>query len=180
MEPLVDVAAFGRYLQRTVDPDAALAALVAASGAVREHCGWSISAETATFVVDGSGTTLINLPTMHLTAVHEVRVLGRAIEPGPLHGWPGTTQYAWSQRGQLMRAAGWPGLPRAVEVDVDHGYAETPSTVAMVVCSLAEAFMPNVARELASKTVGAVTHTYRDMSSAMNVVQTFQLAGYTL
>jgi len=171
VDPLVTAAELGLYLQRTVDPDAAALAVASASGMIRDICGWSISAETVTLVLDGSGTTILNLPTLRLVAVFEVRLWGVALDP---------SEYSWTERGQLYRAAGWPADFRAVAADVQHGYEQTPDTVRAVALSLAGATTTNPGGTLVSKTVGAVTHAYRDAPAVLTELQEFQLSGYRL
>lgn len=171
MDPLITADELGRYLQRTLDPDAAALAVASASGLIRDHCGWSISAETTTFVLDGSGTKILNLPTLRLVAVDEVRLFGTALD---------SAEYSWTERGQLYCAAGWPPDFRAAAADVRHGYDQTPDAVRAVAFVVAAATMSNPAGTLASKTVGAVTHTYRDASAVLTELQQFQLSGYRL
>lgn len=179
MEPLATVAQLGKSLQRTVDPDAGLLALQLASGLVRNDLGWALSEETTTFVVDGSATQLLSLPTLHLTAVHEVRVLGTVIEPTAPDGGYGYG-YDFSERGQLFRAAGWPTEFRSVAVDVTHGYAVIPDAALAVVLAIAGRGVFNPGGSLASKTVGSVTHTYRDVPGDLSELQRFQLSAYRL
>ena len=50
--------------------------LDAASDAIREYCGWNIYPQvTETITVDGSGTSVLLLPTMNLTADGEATPL---------------------------------------------------------------------------------------------------------
>lgn len=169
MDPLITTAELNVYLQRTIDPEVAALAVASASGIIRDYCGWSISAETTTFVVDGSGTVLLNLPTLRLISVEEVRVNGAPV-----------TDYVWAARGQLWRAAGWPAEFRCAEADCTHGYEQTPDAVRAVGLSLAGAAALNPAGSLKSKTVGAVTHTYNDAHDVLTELQAFQLSGYRL
>jgi hypothetical protein len=171
VDPLATTAELRRYLQRPIDEDVATLALASSSGLVRDYCGWSISYEETTFVVDGSGTTLLSLPTLYLVSVAAVSVNGIVLPAGA---------YTWTERGQLHNAVGWPTGFRAVEVDCTHGYEQSPDAVRAVVLARAavDAFNPGSA--LASKTVGAVTHTYRDAPDGLSALQAFQLDAYRL
>lgn len=181
MDPLISAEELALYLGRTdLIPDVLALAVASASGIVRDWAGWSITRETTTFVVDGSTTSLLSLPTLHLNGVTEVRVAGEVLNPSAT-GWTSAEQYTWSARGQLFRACGWPCGFRSVEADVDHGYDIAPDAVRAVVFALAAApaFTPG-GSVLLSKTVGAVTHTYRDTPSTLTDLQAFQLSGYRL
>lgn len=182
MEPLATVAQLSMSMQRTVDPAAGLLALQAASGMVRDYVGWNLSEETTTFTVDGSGHQLLSLPTLHLTAVTEVRLLGTVLTPASLASFSDVVgTYEWSERGQLFRAAGWPAVFRSVQADVTHGYAVMPDAILAVVLALAGGgLLVNPGGALASKTVGGVTHTYRSAPTSFTELQTFQLSTYRL
>jgi hypothetical protein len=151
MDSLVTTEAFASYLQRDVDTSTAELALQAASGIVRDHCRWDIAEETATFVVDGSGTPILSLPTLRLTDVAEVRLDGVVLDPADC---------TWSANG-LIRRIGlvWPRRFRCVEVDVTHGWAPIPDGIRAVVLTLASRFYANPDKVL-SKTVGGISHTY--------------------
>lgn len=183
MEPLASAADLGRFLQRTIDEEAAALALASASGLVREYCGWSISAETTTFILDGTGTTLLSLPTLELTAVQQVRAAGVLLAEAT--SWPpADAEYSWSRNGQLRRGAGWPAGFRTVEADVTHGLDPVPDAVRSVVLSVAAVAVYNPGAALASKTVGAVTHVYRDPGDspglALPPAYALQLTAYRL
>lgn len=181
MEPLVSTAELGRYMQRTLPEEAAALAVASASGVVRAYCKWSISAETTTFILDGTGTIFLSLPTLELTAVEEVRAAGEVLTPAT--SWPpGSTEYTWSRIGMLRRGLGWPAGFRTVEVDCTHGFDTTPDAVRAVALPLAAATVFNPGGALASKTVGAVTHVYRDAGQTPELPAglAFQLSDYRL
>lgn len=104
-------------------------ALEVASSEIRSHCGWSISEETATLVLDGSGARTLWLPTLRLTAVTSVKVNGDPLTVD--------TQYDWTSYGKLIHRGCWPRKPRSVEVSFTHGYDEVPAVVKGVCLALA-------------------------------------------
>ena len=60
-----------------LDPDQ----WAAACGRVRSLCGWHIAPQvTETITVNGSGTPLLMLPTMHLVAVTDVTIDGYVVD----------------------------------------------------------------------------------------------------
>jgi hypothetical protein len=163
---------FAAYLQRDLDRATAELALQAASGVVREFCGWSISEETTTFVADGSGTTLLRLPTMKLTDVAEIRVDDAVIDPD---------EYRWNTGGLIQRTLGWPRLFRCVQVDATHGYPVIPDAVRAVVLSLAARYYTNP-DGLRSKTVGQISRTYviETMRGDLAQLEMALIGGYRL
>jgi hypothetical protein len=128
----------------------------AAVGALRAHAGWHIApSKTETLTVDGSGAHRQVLPTLHLTAVTEVRDTSRedAVE---------ITSYRWSAAGILSRTCGcFPDGFQAVEADVVHGYDECPPEL---LASLAAAITSGSVTGVASRTVGPFSESYRDVT----------------
>jgi len=165
---LATVAHLANHLQRDeadLDEASAQLALDGASGLVRDWCGWGIAHAEETFVVDGTGSRVLLLPTLRLVSVEEVRVDGTVLDP---------TTYTWSASGQLERAAGWPRRFRAIEVDCTHGYDPVPDALRLVVLELAARSYKNPER-LAAKSVGGVSYTY-DLSE----LEMAQLGPYRL
>jgi hypothetical protein len=150
MDPLVTAEDLASYLQRDLDRSTADLAVAGASGAVRGWCLWDLSAAEVTFTVDGSGSRVLALPTLHLESVEEVRVDGEVIDP---------SGYTWSAGGLLERAAGWPRRFRAVDVDCHHGYDPIPDLLRLVSLERAARQYDNPQR-LASKSVGGVSQSY--------------------
>jgi hypothetical protein len=181
VDPLVSVEEFNTYLQRTVDPDVGAMAVANASGIVRDFCRWNISAEQTTFVCDGSGTTILNLPTLHLFGVDEVRVDGVVLTPPNDDNTVG--DYQWSANGQLVRTDGnvWPARFRCAQADVGHGYDTTPDAVRAVVLVLAARVATNP-EGLRSKTVGAVSRSFvfETMRGDLSELQIAQISAYRL
>ncbi|CAM3038812.1 hypothetical protein [Skermania piniformis] len=97
--------------------------------AVRTYCGWHIApARTETLVVDGPGGPVLQLPTLHVTAVESVTELGK-----PLTASAG---YSWSARGSLRRqprGTWWTDEYRAIEVRLTHGHPVAPADIVGVV-----------------------------------------------
>lgn len=148
------------YLQRTVSPDLAVLALQSASGMVRDYCGWQISREDTTFLVDTDAiTTVLDLPTMHLVDVAEVRVNGDAIAEAFV------PQPIWKARGQIFWI--WPRHAK-VEVDVTHGYEAAPDIVRLVTLAVAARIINNP-DDVKSSSVGSVSRTYETSLSALEL-----------
>lgn len=156
MDALITVAELTTHLQRPVEPAAGALAVAGASGAVRSRCGWNISRETATFELDGSGTTVLNLPTLFLSAVISVDVAGELVSPavsGDLH-----VGYRSTVRGQLYRYGGWPSFSR-ITVTCEHGYDPVPDVVRLVALTLASRTLSNPER-LKTAAVGSISRTF--------------------
>jgi len=108
-------------------PEAPFAEDLVASAAdqVRILCGWHIAPEvTETLTVESWGGPVLSLPTLHLTAVTEVRDV-TGTDPAVLDRW------RKSQSGMLIRIGGWPF--GTVEVDVTHGYPVCPDGLLAVI-----------------------------------------------
>lgn len=111
---------------RSSDKDAAIEA---ASGVVRDICGWHVFPSVAETVrVRGSGASVVMLPTLHLTGVTAVRVDGAAV-----------SGFTWHAAGYLSERV----TRGAVEVDIIHGYASPPPGLVDVVLAIAERIMAN-------------------------------------
>ena len=152
MAPLITVGDLEAYLQRSVPAPAANLAVAGASGAVRAHCGWGIAQEVGVrLTVTGQGSRVLGLPTLHLTAVDEVRIDGEVVD---------ADTYKWARRGQLYRDEPWPQWA-TVEADVDHGYDPIPDVVKIVALAMAARYVTNP--ELAKvAAVGSLSRTYFD------------------
>jgi hypothetical protein len=151
MDPLASVDEFEIYLGRTLDDRTqAETILTLASGAVRAYCGWEISQQiNVTMYVEGFGTSLMTLPTLCLTAVHEVRADGQLVDPAE---YP----YKHSRKGQIW---GYWVCAVQYEFDVDHGYEPVPDLVKLVTMDLSSKHMTNP-EGLTSATVGQVSRTW--------------------
>lgn len=104
----------GILLQRDDLPSSLLQLAVRlASGAIRAHCGWTISQETVTLKFSGYGLSYLWLPTMHLTAVDAVVEDGVTLVGG--------TDYDWQPNGRLARRR-WSPTVQGIEVTFTHGY----------------------------------------------------------
>jgi hypothetical protein len=91
-----------------------------AQGKVRDYCGWHVAPRrNEDLVVDGDGSSLLHLPTMHVTEVAAVLVDDELLDP---------SKYRWSADGMLERRDGarWPAAFRSVKVTLEHGYDPVP------------------------------------------------------
>lgn len=108
--------------------------LEGASAGIRRYCGWHISpSKTETLTLDGSGGRLIQLPTLHVTAVVSVKEDGEVLDPDC---------YEWSATGELRRLhRWWSNRYRSLEVQFTHGYNEVPDLkqIVLQVCAAAVA-----------------------------------------
>lgn len=118
--------------------------LAAAAGQVESLCGWHIAPQrTDTVTVDGSGSQIQELPTLHLVDLVSVTEDGTAVD---LDG----VGVQWSATGYLWRPSVWTRRLRGVVAEIEHGYAATPPEVVAIVCANAVrglTLVPGVSRE---------------------------------
>lgn len=143
-----------------------------AVAALRGDCGWHIAPVlTETVTVDGSDTRLLFVPTLKLVSVSAVRdVTGAA--PIALTGW------RKSGAGMLSRAAGWPCGFDAVEVDLVHGYAETPAELLPAVAYYCQAQRND--ETVSAETLLSWSKTFRSSSKTSPSLVGQVLGGFTL
>lgn len=106
-----------------VDPMAWLQAVAE----VRAFCGWHLAPSLReTLTVDGSGSSLQLLPTLHLTELHSISSDGTDV-----------TDPEWSDMGAVKGPRFWTAKYRGVVADITHGYDDFPLEVMAVLRSLA-------------------------------------------
>lgn len=95
---------------------------------VRASCGWHIAPSVEeTVTVDGPGTHLLVLPTLHLTDLTDVTDDGSAV-----------TSPEWSRTGMVRRPFGcWTHKFRGVTATMTHGYDEWPADLLAVMAEMA-------------------------------------------
>lgn len=133
----------------------------AAVASLRREVGWHIAPSVdETLTVDASGGHWLMLPTMHLTAVAEVRNVSGDGDPVVITGW------RFKRSGMLYRAGGWPHGVGAIEVDVTHGEAETPPELLPVIAERCQVAKRRV--DLNSRSLGDLSENYRGEYSEEN------------
>lgn len=107
-----------------VDPSAT------ALAAVQAYCGWHIGpSQEDTLILDGSGASLLMLPSLHVT---DVASISADYDGGLTVLDP--TSYDWSAVGMIeLRNGCFPHRFRSVTVTFTHGYSEMPANVQAVV-----------------------------------------------
>ena len=136
MAPLATAEQFRTYCQTTpvtLTDEQILAVpfyLDGVSGDIRSYCGWSISAEDgAEWTLDGDGSEVLGVPSLHLRAVTSVQADVTALNV--------TDELEWSEAGYLLNRNRWPRKLRSVVVVGDHGYEPVPAEIVTVTCSMA-------------------------------------------
>lgn len=149
--PLVFLSDLAEFQQR---PPFSEMQAQAAGESVRADCGWHIAPSvTETVTLDCDGGRVLFLPTLHLTAVAEVRDLTGST-PSVLTGW------RMSRAGMLSRAAGWPVGFGAVEVDFTHGYDQCPAELLPVIAD-------RTRRRVAQESLGSRSVSYVPESDSL-------------
>jgi hypothetical protein len=149
---LASVDELETHLGRELDADQAELFLVLATGAVVAYCGWALEPEDTTMQLDGDGSSVLSLPTLHLVDLTALVVDGVDIDPA------GTDWPIWSRKGQLYRRGGW-RRHAVIEAEVSHGYDPIPDLLKLVALDLAARQVHNPTG-LASVTVGQVSRTW--------------------
>lgn len=157
-----------------------------AEAAVRAYCGWHIApAEDTTLTLDGPGSSVLLLPSLHVTAVASVTERGILVDP---------SAYTWSESGVVKRAAGstwsgawgggWTDALRGVEVAFTHGYDEWPLDVLAIVDRLASRAVEGSASGGMLVQVGAVSYATGEdglpVTGAIGALERSSLSRYKL
>ncbi len=149
LPPLADPILLDEY---TGGPFSARA-IASASTSVRNDCRWHVApviSETVT--VDGCLSRLLLLPTLRLVSVSAVRVLD---DSGTT--WMPVTGWRVANAGMLYRATGWDFGPAGVQVDMTHGYAQTPADLLPVIAARCQRNLADSILTQRSETVGTRT-----------------------
>lgn len=133
---VVDSVRFGVLTGHNDSDTARVTALIAqASKRVRKHCRWHIYPSLAndSLTVDGSGTAVLDLPTLYVASVASVVENGVTLVAG--------TNYEWADYGCLFRIDGqeWTKKKRGVVVTLTHGFDTLPEDVEGVVAEMVSA-----------------------------------------
>lgn len=142
-----------------------------AGEAIRNAAGWHIApAVTETLTVDSTGRFNLYLPTKRLTAVTEVRDVTNG-------GSTVLTGWTFNRLGRVTRPAGWPVDGHVLEVDVTHGYDETPAELLRLGASLARGEGNRLPRQ---QTSGPFSTTYESDAAAQlqSVVDPYMILAY--
>lgn len=157
------------------DESRVTALLAQASKRVRKHCGWHIypQLENDSLAVDGSGSALIDLPTLYIADVASVVEDGVTLVEG--------VHYEWADYGCLTRLDGkeWTTRKRGVVVTLTHGYAEVPDDVEGIVCEMVAAALESsfATQSESGEGVGAVFLTN---GISLSAAQRQALGDYTI
>jgi hypothetical protein len=105
---------------------------------LRREVGWHIAPVVEeTLTLDSLGGRTLILPTRKIVQVTQVRDVSDAATV-VLTGWRKS-----SKAGLLHRWCGWPRGFESVEVDLEHGFAETPKELLAVIVELCQSGMVN-------------------------------------
>lgn len=131
--PLLSLAEYTALVEGTGLEQARLDGVI---GDIRAYCGWHIApASTETITLDGSGASIVQVPTLQLTAVASVAEDGVVLP---------STEYEWSADGTLRRlplGRCWTRRYRAVAVQCTHGFDEVPAELVSVVLDATSAVL---------------------------------------
>lgn len=124
-----------------------------ASGAVRSYCGWHVAPVVDEKVIlDGRGGTVLDLPTLRLVSLDEVRVEGEVVP-----------NVEWSQDGMLRGE--WPDRWRSIEVDMHHGYEVPADLLGVVVDAAARAVNSELGGQ--AETIGPFSFSASEGSTSL-------------
>lgn len=158
----------------------------AALAAVRRYCGWHVAPEQSeTVVVDGPGSPLLMLPTLHIVDLTTVTEDGVLIDTDYLtwsqDGRVRKRQIAWWETTGQLHGYFWTSAYQGVVVTMTHGYAEAPD-FDKAVSMVAESFAASGLRDDQSMTMKQVDDVRYQWSSddVERIVGAHLLAPYRL
>lgn len=138
------------------DDATALAALDTATAIIQATTGQTLTeVEDETIVLDGSGTRVLLLPELPVSAVSSVSVDDEELD---------ADEYQWSADGYLKRRAQpWPEDLRSIEITYTHGYATIPPLVVSLTAKLAARLLDGSV-SVRQESIGSYSVTYLNQS----------------
>lgn len=100
----------------SADDDETSRLLLAALQTARRYCGWRVTPTAVeTITVDGPGSRLLSLPTLHIEGLQSITEEGVELD---------LDKVSWSKVGLLRKKHGchWSREYGAIEVEMNHGY----------------------------------------------------------
>lgn len=101
------------------------------------RCGWdpTVAVSDVDLWLSGNGSSLLMLPSMHVTAVSAVEIHNR---DNDIVDTLDTTDFDWDEDGELesRRWCGWPYGKRNIKVTYSGGYDPMPDDLAAALASL--------------------------------------------
>lgn len=158
MDPLATAAQMEQRSQGAIPASQPFldVALKAASQRIRNHCGWHIATEvTETIRIDDLGGPVMRLPSKRVKRITELRIGGQVAS---------LTQLRWLPDGRLLEPYRIPGY-RVAELDVTHGYEETPEDVV------------DLTLHIAARALGSPTGVLTERSLASSITWSATAAG---
>jgi hypothetical protein len=130
---------------------------------VQAYCGWHIAPVVdETLTLDGTGTSALLLPSLHVVSIDSVSECGTELDP---------ETYSWSEAGLIRRGTQlwvsygydqprWTNAFRAIEVTLSHGYEEMPAEVQGVIDALSARMTTTAPVGVTQKQVGPFVESY--------------------
>lgn len=167
-----------------------------AQAAVVAYCGWdpTVQVTDQTVLLDGNGTSLLVLPSLHVTGVSAVTftdqwgsTTARTVAPTatPAVGDAPTADVGWSENGCLIwngcDYGGWPVGQRNIAVIYSGGYASIPADIQAVLDSISRRTGgPNLGAVSTRMGTAAVTFGQQLASGGLLLVETMVLDRYRI
>lgn len=130
------------------------------------YCHWDPTTPVVNeqVLLDGSGTRLLTLPSLYVTAVSAVTVTrwdastyAAQIGAGGDVGWSENGELAWLP--SSLQGNGWPEGKQNVAVTYSGGYATTPPDLAAALASIDQR-LPKIQSGLQNAKIGTASMTY--------------------
>lgn len=153
-------AVSGLTIAGTSLEDRAEALIELASGVVTERLGQGVElVEDDVQTLQGQPGERLSLPSRPVVDVSAVEINGDAV----------VDYYVETDRGSLWREVGWGDMDDVIEVTYSHGFAEIPSTLALIVARMVSRAL-TIADNVTQQTTGPFSVSFAD-TEAMELTE---------
>lgn len=164
IQPIITLDMFHALTNNAyLDNPRALAALNAASQAIRNYCGWHICPEVECTANPVGGALVTRLPAAYVSAISSVKENGITLDA-----------YEWRKDGLLRKTCPWTDKWDGIEVVYTAGYpASAVPDLAEAVCTVASGVM-SVSAGVTSESADGVSVSYSASASSIAAALTSQ------